>query len=62
MLARKRILKRYDKGPSFRELYQYKVLRDFMICAMLDTCHPDNKKPYREKKKEFLKAYHSEPF
>lgn len=51
-----------NKQEELEEAYYYAVFRRFMVDSMIDFCHPDNEKPYKVRKKEYIEAFESEPF
>jgi len=58
----KRLVEELEKRDAFEEMLQFKIAKDFMMCAMLDFCHPDNPKPYAERKRDFSSWSEAEPF
>ncbi len=52
----KDLLKRYEKFELMKEDYYFRCAVNFMFSLRLDYVHPDNKKRYKERKKEFENA------
>lgn len=50
------------REEEFEELYYKGVYRSFMIDSMIDFCHKDNPKSYKQRKQEYLATLDSEPF
>lgn len=47
-----------DPDPhSYDTLYLERLIWSFSFCCILDYCHPDNPKPYRQRKADFLQEY-----
>lgn len=52
----------FHPGGEYALMYQKRILASLASACVLDFCHRDNPKPYRERRAEFLRLRDNEPY